>query len=101
MSISIASYGFDGPYYSPDSLGARDGVYVILCEEEPKATVLDVGRSENVRERVTNHKRRGCWVRNCQEADIRYAVYYLEDETGKRYIERRVREEYDVPCGEV
>jgi hypothetical protein len=101
MSISIAKYTFEGPYYSPSNLRATAGAYVILCERQPRSTILDVGQSENLRDRVTNHDRRGCWENHCQAADIRYAVYYLEDETGRRYIEQRVRKEYDVACGEV
>lgn len=101
MSISIATYTFAGPYYSPDSLKAKAGVYVILCERQPRSTILDVGQSENLKDRVTNHDRKDCWGRHCKKADIRYAVYYLEVGTARSYVEQRVRNEYDVPCGEL
>ena len=63
MSINIGSYHAEGPLGNDNNLQARSGVYVILGRRTETAnwSVVDVGESENIRERVSNHDRAPCW----------------------------------------
>ena len=57
MGFERWGYQFDGAYASPDSLQSRSGVMLIWCKKDVDWTVLDVGESADVRERVSNHER--------------------------------------------
>lgn len=96
MSINIAGYTFEGPYYSTASLENRSGVYAILCGNG--LPPVDVGESETVRDRVENHDRKGCWNRNCS-GTIKYAAHYVRGEQQRKKIEQDIRKRYNVPCG--
>lgn len=63
MSINIGSYHAEGPFGNENNLQARSGVYVILGRHSTASTwnVVDVGKSQNIRERVSNHNRAPCW----------------------------------------
>ncbi len=95
-------YGFDGPYSSPKELNVRPGVYAILCDNGSRYTILDIGESENVRERIENHDRRDCWERECKGGVIKIAVYYtpIGIESMRINVEKDLRGEYNPPCGE-
>ena len=70
MSFSRWDYQFDGPYTSPERLMSQAGVYVIWCELNDELKVLDVGESEDVKDRVINHDRSFFWRYNCSGAII-------------------------------
>ena len=101
MTFERWGYKFDGPFSSPDSLQPIGGVYVILCRDEDSWTVLDVGESDNVKERVSNHERSDCWEENCADS-IYYAAHYmpLSDEGERRQVEQEIRRLTNPPCGE-
>jgi hypothetical protein len=92
-------YQFEGAYTSPDSLKSRSGVYVIWCENKGKWTVLDVGESDNVKERVKNHDRTDCWSRNCS-GTIYYSATYTPNlqQAGRMKIEEKIRQLADPLC---
>lgn len=100
MSFERWGYQFDGAYTSPDSLQSRSGVYVIWCKYGDNWTVLDVGESADVRERVGNHERAGCWSRNCL-GTIYYSATYTPNlqQAGRVQIEQRIRNLTNPPCG--
>jgi hypothetical protein len=60
MTFERWGYKFDGAYTSPDSLQPIAGVYVIFCRDGDRWTVLDVGESDNVRDRLSDHERVDC-----------------------------------------
>jgi hypothetical protein len=97
MSIKIGGYSFDGPYGLTSSLEKRSGVYAILCEGS-RTTLVDVGESADVRDRVENHDRKTCWKRNCSST-IKYAAYYVSGQEQRSKIEQAVRNQYHPPCG--
>lgn len=99
MPIQVGSYSFDGPYRDPASLKAQSGVYAVLGINpgEPHWKVLDIGESESVRERVSQHDRSSCWVRQ-GKSRVEYAAYYC-DERSRMRIEQELRSKYDPPCG--
>ncbi len=62
MTIYIGSYQAEGPLDNENRLQARSGVYVILGQPSTafKWNVVDVGESQNIRERVSDHGRISC-----------------------------------------
>lgn len=99
--IELGDFSFLGPFPTPSALNNRAGVYAILCSKDGAYTLLDVGESPTVRDRVAGHDRAGCWSHACAET-VSYAVYYTPDlEQGAREsIERELRSRYELPCGE-
>lgn len=98
MSFERWGYQFDGAYTLPDSLQSRSGVYVIWCKSGVDWTVLDVGESANVKDRVSNHERADCWRRNCS-GTIYYTATYTS--SGREEIEQRIRTLTNPPCGKI
>jgi hypothetical protein len=101
MTFERWSYEFDGAYTSPDRLRSELGVYVIWCKDRDKWTVLDVGESDNVKDRVSDHDRADCWAEHCT-GTIYYSAHYmpLSDEDERRRVEQEIRKLTNPPCGE-
>lgn len=102
MSITIVSYRFDGPYGSTELLQDRSGVYVILdYRDDGRYYILDVGESAQVKTRVENHDRKGCWQRH-RKGTLYVAVLYTPNlqQPGRSAIEQEIRRQYNPPCGE-
>lgn len=99
MSINISNYHAEGPFGNDNNLQPRSGVYVILGRRSTSATwnVVDVGESQNIRDRVSNHDRAPCW-RGQGHAELSVAAIYA-DETNRMLIERQLRAEFSPPCG--
>ena len=105
MGFQRWEHEFDGAYVSPDSLQARAGVYVIWCKSEDKNedkwTVLDVGETADVKERVCNHGRADCWSKNCSGIIYYSATYTPElQQAGRMRIEQIIRGLTNPPCGQ-
>jgi len=102
MSIRVGNYTFEGPYISTDKLEDRSGVYVIHCKQDDKYYKIDVGESATVKSRVETHDRKDCWNRNCKDT-LTFSVYYTPhlQESGRKEIEREIRDQYKIPCGEL
>ena len=99
MSINIGSYHAEGPFGNDNNLQPRSGVYVILGRRNLSGTwnVVDVGESENIRERVANHDRALCW-RGQGHGELRVAAIYA-DAHNRMLIERQLRAQFKPPCG--
>jgi len=104
--ISLAGYDFHGLVMEPESLAAKQGVYVVMClvSEKPHC-VLDVGTAEggtwgggNIRKRPARHNRRRCWHEHCH-GTIAYAAHYVSDVETRLDIEGELRWKLDPPCG--
>lgn len=100
MTFEKWGYKFDGPYDSPDSLLPIAGVYAIWCGAELDK-LLDVGESDDVKDRVSNHERADCWPEHCT-GTISYSAHYmpLQDEEERRKVELQIRILGTPPCGE-
>lgn len=100
MAITLAGYSFEGPYKNTSSLRNSAGVYAILDGSSTLyPTVLDVGESQSVRNRVENHEREDCWKRN-NKYTIHYAARYITLASERKRVETAVRNRYNPPCGE-
>ena len=100
MPFERWGYQFEGAYTSCEYLRSRSGVYVIWCENEGKWAVLDVGETDDVKKRVTNHDRARCWAQNCS-GTIYYSATYTPNlqRAGRLEIEQRIRNSANPPCG--
>ncbi|WFS62292.1 hypothetical protein LF599_16770 [Pseudodesulfovibrio thermohalotolerans] len=103
MSITIAGYPAEGPYTSTGKLHDRSGVYTILTRKDSteKWTVLDVGESKELKSRVENHDRAGCWDRH-SKGILGYAPHYTpnKQQAGRKEIEQAIRAKYNPACGD-
>ena len=100
MPFERWGYQFEGAYTSADLLKPKGGVYVIWCENEGNWSVLDVGESGDVRERVKTHDRIPCWKGNCS-GTIYYSATYTPglQQADRMEIEGRIRSLASPPCG--
>jgi len=93
----------DGPYpiTQADKLKNAPGVYTIWCRSSSRdtLTLIDVGQSDNVRDRVMSHDRRECWNKNCT-GSLEVAATYIKDEQHRLDREKKIREQKQPPCGE-
>lgn len=92
-------YHFDGAYTNPNNLQSAAGVYVIWCKTNDSWTILDVGESDDVKDRINNHDRADCWQDNCP-GTIYYSATYISNPQERSNLEQRIRNEEDVACGE-
>ena len=97
MSIRISGYDFNGPFTDTDDLKEQMGVYTVLDGHDN--SVVDVGMSSNVKERVENHDREDCWKRKSRGI-IKFATRYSADASFCANLEDKVRREHEPPCGE-
>lgn len=92
-------YEFDGAYFDTRFLRPEAGVYVIWCDLGNPWTILDVGQSGNVLDRINNHERKDCWFQNCQGI-IKYSVAYIADQEERRDLVNRIKSREQMACGE-
>lgn len=99
MSIQIGSYHAEGPFGNASGLVARSGVYVILGRASWAASwsVVDIGESGNIQDRVGNHDRTPEWGRQ-GHGELAVAAIYA-DERNRMLIERQLRQQFNPPCG--
>ena len=79
-------------------------VYVVICVAgDGNWSVLDVGQTGELGDRIDGHDRRGCWEENCPSGNIWVCVYpmptaqYTRDD--RLQFERYLRQMYNPPCG--
>ena len=99
MSIQIGNYHAEGPFGNVSGLLARSGVYVILGRtgQTSSWSVLDIGKSGNVQDRVSAHDRASDWRRR-GHSELAVAAIYA-DERNRMLIERQLRVQFCPPCG--
>lgn len=101
LTITVGDYTFTGPHSSPDSLTNQGGVYVIHCYRDEKYYRLDVGESGEIRDRVKDHDRKDCWEKECS-GSLRYSELLTpgKDQKERMAIEKTIRDEFKLPCGD-
>lgn len=99
MSFTRWDHEFDGAYNNAERLKAMAGVYVIWCKKGDVWTILDVGESEDVVDRIINHDRRDCWFRNCK-GTVLYSATYISNPQERLDLENKIRSQERVACGE-
>lgn len=100
MSINIGQWVFDGPYPNANHLAPRSGVYVILGRNLPwqQWTVIDVGETGDLRQRISAHDRADQWRRQ-NYVELSVASLHC-DERNRMTVEAHLRSAYNPPCGD-
>lgn len=95
---SLGDHQFDGPHINNNTLPAVSGVYLITTiAPNNRHTIIDVGESSNVRDRISNHDRSNQWRSNIQQG--LYAWVLVADEAQRMMIEKSHRFAYNPVCG--
>jgi hypothetical protein len=100
VSINLNGYTFEGPHGAISNLEDRSGVYAILTKNGERYSVLDIGESAKVKERIKGHERAEFWRRHAISG-IYCAVYYTPNlqQSRRMQIEQKLRAHFDPPCG--
>ena len=98
--MKIGNYSFEGPFPRAASLKNQSGAYAVLGRngQADKWSIVDIGESAEVRDRVENHDRKDCWERQGY-ATLAMAARYCDTSSRVR-IESVLRKQYNPPCGE-
>lgn len=101
MSITLGRYNFEGPFGNTDNLKSFSGVYAILGRSTAYEnwSVVDIGETGNVRNRVATHDRKDCWKRQ-GFSSLQAAAHYC-GEAERMRIEKELRKQLNPPCGKV
>lgn len=95
--INLAGYTFDGHHSDGANWKQVPAVYAPL--DGPSGDPVDVGETDNLKERLENHERRPCWENHAIRG-LYFVVRVEESETRRKVIEKAVRDYYDPPCGD-
>lgn len=96
---SLGAHQFDGPHSNNDTLPAVSGVYIITTlAPNQRHTVIDVGESYNIKDRISNHDRAQQWQGNVQNG--LYAWVLPANEVQRMLIEKAHRLAYNPVCGD-
>lgn len=91
--MEIQGYNFEGPYSTSTNFNAVAGVYLITTSSNK---IIDVGETDNLKERIPNHERRQCWENN----DATSLWFHHESNRENRLSkEKKIRLYYDPVCG--
>ena len=94
----LGDHLFAGPHTSNSTLPSISGVYIITTlTPNQQHTVIDVGESENVRERISSHDRSRQWL-NAQQNGL-YAWVLVAEEAPRMIVEQAHRLTYKPICG--
>lgn len=94
----LGSHFLNGPFIDNDQLPSLSGVYVITTLDRlNRHLVLDVGESENIRERISTHDRTSQWLTSAMAG--LYAWTHYCDERNRMIIESALRLAYSPACG--
>lgn len=95
----LGQHVFQGPFMHNNQLAALSGVYLITTlANNGLHTVLDVGESYNLLERISNHDRTQQWRNNAINGIFAWTLHC--DEQTRMAIERAVRLAYQPVCGD-
>lgn len=100
MSLYEWGFNFDGPYYSADQVPNIPGVYTVWCQKGNTSTLIDVGQAKDLRERLSNHERKSCWLRHCSGVIYFYTVN-ISSEPHRLELELLIRYQKKPPCGKI
>lgn len=99
VKTNTHEYVFNGPFAIAEGLVAKSGVYLISTKAPSgRHTVLGLGESENVNQRVNNHDRAQCWRQHIENGLFCSALYC--DENTRMSVQSELRAFFNPPCGE-
>lgn len=94
----LGNHSFAGPHITNNTLPPISGVYIITTlASNQQHTIIDVGESDNVRERISRHDRTSQW-QQAQQNGL-YAWVLAAEEAHRMLVERAHRLAYNPVCG--
>ena len=85
---------YDGPWsLSSTTFNEVAGVYLIV---DTNGTIVDVGETENLKGRISNHERSGCWSRN---GGFNLWFYHEINQVVRLAKEKHIRGTFRPVCG--
>jgi len=102
--VTIGGKAFSCVRLSEANFDDIAAVYVILCvSSDGSSTVLDVGQSGELGDRINTHDRETCWKEKCPNNNVWVCVYPMPSSQHSRQdreqLEAYLRDKYDPPCG--
>ena len=96
MSIIIGEHVFDGPFQSTQELANDPGVFAVIVANGDSGTLIDVGESSGICDRVLSHPDRPKWQTFSSAGTICYAVLYTPtlNQIERKTIEKSIRTQY-------
>ena len=93
--MNVQGFNFEGPYLLDANFNEVPAVYLISDQNNKP---IDVGQTDNLKNRIPNHERTNCWLRS---ANGQVHVYCLVDssEENRENIERNIRNSHSFSCG--
>ena len=97
MTAHLFGYTFEGLYTSTSLIKNISGVYVIADCTSHGNSLLDVGESGTLKDRLDSHDRAECWERH-RKGTLKVAVFYANELT-RRNIADDIRSKGRPTCG--
>ncbi|MFH1473133.1 MAG: hypothetical protein ABIF06_01840 [bacterium] len=94
--MEILGYKFEGAFDHNELFTTDFGcVYALI---DANYQLVDVGQTNSVNDRIPNHNRKNCWVRNdCPGKNL--FIHRSEDEAYRLQLEGAIRSKYSPACG--
>jgi hypothetical protein len=95
----LGTHSFDGPHTNNNTLPPISGVYLVTTlAHNRRHTIIDVGESQNIYDRISNHDRSSQWQQHKQNG--LYAWVLAANDAQRMLIERAHRIAYNPVCGD-
>lgn len=94
--MMIGGYNFEGPWILGQSFNEIAGVYVIYTSQD----WLDVGETNKLEERISNHERKPDWVKASNGLQINIVFYINSNSQQRQAMESYLRGYLKPVCGE-
>lgn len=93
QTTTYEGYTFNGPFSVNTNFNAVAGIYLITTLQ---GIIVDVGETENLKERIPNHERRNCWTRN---SGVNLYFHYESNQQQRLAKEKLFRTKSNPACG--
>jgi len=93
----ISNLSFSGPY-DPDK-GFQNTIAAVYAIVDDSLKVIDIGQTEDLNNRFPNHSRSQNW-QNYKTGRLHLYIYRLNKQDERLSLEKKVRTDYNPPCGE-
>lgn len=94
--MNIQGYEFEGPF--PLYTSSFNGVGAVYVISDDKNSSIDVGQTDNLKERMSSHDREDCWVKNATGKIVVYARV-INKEEDRLFVESKIRNAHKFTCG--
>lgn len=98
--MQINGYSFEQPYTLITRFNNVSAIYVVYTVVSGRTVWLDVGETDKLGDRIANHDRKNCWLRQASSNKIYIGIKQEADEFTRRQVEADLRNQLLPLCGE-